>query len=140
MNEMRQLYPQPEPPTVEVDYGDLGGKKLESNEADPGYIKAQAEYRMMIVLKSQRLLIERGVVVELDDEMKAEVVELRDFWRQEHGKELPGSDKMVYVLHIALGTPDDLTELVEAVSRRSSPTEVSISEANGTFRGEVEGA
>lgn len=137
MNELRTLYPAPEPPMVEVDYGEGVGKKKEPNEADPGYKQAQLEYRVLILQKSQRLLIERGVVVELGDEQKEEVGVLRAFWLSEHGKELPGSDKMVYVLYIALGTPEDLTELIEAISRRSQPTEVAIAEANSSFRSEV---
>jgi hypothetical protein len=123
-------YPLPEVPTQAINYGDEKHPDIrqEKNESHPDYKQAIAERKMRLNNEMQTLLIRRGVVVELTKEQKDEVKELREFWKSEYEQVLPADDKEVFVRYIALGTREDLTELVEAVTRRTMPTEGAISE------------
>lgn len=132
--ELQRAFPRPQPPLQEVDYGD-GKKVMEPNPANPDYAKAVATYESDLEIKLQSLLIKRGVVIELGEEEKAAVKELRAFWKTEFSKELDKDDKTVYVSFIALGTREDTEELINAIMRRSQPTEAATAEVKANFPG-----
>lgn len=133
MSEIARSFPPPQPPLQEVDYGD--GPVLEPNPAHPDYERAMQEYNMSLEEKVRRMMIRRGVVIQWDDEKRAEVQQLRDEWREEFGTELSGSDELIYVSHICIGTGEDFGELIEAIQQRSHPTGPEVELARSGFRG-----
>lgn len=131
--ELSKAFPAPKPIQQEVDYGD-GKKRMEENPAHPDYLEAMRNYNRNFQERLTTLMIKRGVEIELTDEIKAEVAELRAFWREEYKAELDPSDKMVYILNLCVGSDKDLEELIEKITRRSQPTEAVVAEALDGFR------
>lgn len=127
MLELRSNIPQPEPPLQEVKYGE--DIVLEPNEAHPDYVRALYKYNEELKDKAMRLLIRRGIVLNWTDEMRAEVQELRDFWKEEFQKELSGPDDLIYVQYVCIGSPQDLDDFTNFITTRSQPTEAVIAEA-----------
>ncbi len=126
--------PKPTPPMNEVEYGD-GKKVMEPNLADPLYDQMLVAWNEGLQEFQRSLLIDLGVVVELTDDIKAEIQEKRDWWKESFGEELSKNDRWVYVNYIALGSPEDVTELVEAIVSRIAPTESQIKAAQDSFPG-----
>lgn len=139
---LRRRYPPPSPPTQEVDYGtpERPDVRIEENAEHPDHVQAVEEYRVAFQDKMQGLLIRRGVVVEWDAAKRADVKELREFWQEAYEEPLDGSDLVVYVCYICVGTPKDLDELVTAIMLRSQPTREAVTAARDTFPGGVPGA
>ncbi len=137
--EVQKAMPVPKPPTQEVVYGDPddpGAKKVqEPNEAHPDYLAAIDQYNMELEAKVRKFMIKRGVIINLDDDQKQEVKELRKEWKDEFGKELDGNDKFLFISYIAIGTDSDMEELMDVIMRRSQPTEAVMSEAKASFQG-----
>jgi hypothetical protein len=125
--------PEPLPPEQEVDYGEPRGKVMERNFSDPQYTVDLQEHRKKIFQALQRVMIMRAVVVE-GDEWKAEAQEYRDFMKANTGKDLDEpNDLVVYVLRICVGSEDDLSDLLMAITRRSQPTQEAIEQAKRSF-------
>lgn len=120
---------EPIAPMQKVTYAD-GRDGMEPNESHPDHIDAKRKYAIKKQTAMQSLFIKRSIVITLNDEQKKEVEDFRQFWRDEYKKELPGTDKEVFIAHIACSTPEDMRDLIGAISRRSIPTEVAISEAS----------
>jgi hypothetical protein len=131
INELYKLYPAPKPPLQEVDYGD-GKKVMEPNEAHPDHVQALADHNVQIYEQMKKLLVKRGVVCEVDKEA---VDELRQFWNEEYGKELEGTDLEVYVFYICAGSDVDIDDLMTVITRRSQPTKEAKELAKITFPG-----
>lgn len=127
MLKLRERYPAPKPPMQEVDYGD-GKKRLEPNPAHPDYIASMAAYDEDMERRARDLLIRRGVVVEWTDEQKAELEEVKAWWLASYGEELSGDDVVNYVSYVAIGSDSDLVDLVDALVKRSQPTEEAVKE------------
>jgi len=70
--QLSQDFPPPAPPMVEVTYGEAE-KVMEPNPADPAFAEALRDYHRDFNLKTQRMMIKRGVSLVFDDDMKAEV-------------------------------------------------------------------
>lgn len=127
---------EPKPPLQTVDYGN--GPVQEANWAEPGYLAAheawEREVNQKMQEQSQDMLLYLGVVkhIKLDDEMLAQVQEMRED-ADRFGLELDKDDKSVWVRNIALGTVEDLTDLVNRIIRRSQPTEEAVEEAQSRF-------
>lgn len=130
--EVQKALKTPVPPMQEVDYGD-GKKKLEPNEASPEYQKALEAYNIEVEQAVRKLIIRRGVIFDLTDEQKEEVRELRQFWKDNYKTELDGTDVEIFISYIAIGSPEDLQELIQAVMQRSQPTEEVIKRAQDSF-------
>lgn len=139
LTKLRKDNPPPAAPVIQVDYGD-GEKRQEINEADPAYLEAVKRYEIDFGIKTTLFYLERGVVVELGEAEKQEVAEFRQFWQDEYGTPLGGSDKSVYVQYICIGTEDEMNELLEAITRRSHPTEAAVADSVAGFPAEVSGA
>jgi hypothetical protein len=139
--EMHKYFPPPKPPMQEVVYGDPGepGAKTveEPNESHPDYLAAIDQYNIDLESKMRELMIKRGVVINLSDEQKQEVQELREDWEEMYGNQLSGNDKYVFISYIAIGTDKDMEEVIEAITRRSQPTEAAIAETKAGFQSEV---
>lgn len=137
--EVQKAFPPPKPPMQEVVYGDPGepGAKTvkEPNEAHPDYLVAIDEYNLELEVKVRQLMFKRGVRINLDDDQKQEVKELRADWKEMFDVELSGNDKYVYISYIAIGTDSDMEELQEVIMRRSQPTEAAVAESKAGFQG-----
>lgn len=136
--ELQKKFPAPKPPKNQVP--DLDGKMVwEENIADPAYAEALTKYQQDLELRMRRLVIMRGVVHTLSDEEKAQVVELREFWQTTYNEVLEGSDLEVFISYIAVGSDGDLSDLIDAILKRSQPTEEEVREAQNSFPGAVQG-
>lgn len=141
LREFNANHPAPKPPLQEVVIGDPknGVKELQENETHPDYIRQLEQYNIDFQNALHRFIVQRGVVIELNDEQKAEVEQLRQDWFEENGSELQGSDKYIYVMYIATGTEEDYNELVDAIWHRTQPTQEAVDEAVKSFPDKVSG-
>lgn len=130
---LRRENPEPTPPMQEVTYGD-DKKVLEANPADPKYIADLKAYEQAMEEKYRRLIILRGVNYVLNEDQKNEVRELRNFWLESYGKTLSGSDFEVFIAYLAIQSDSDFTNLFNAVTSRSQPTEAVVSDHLDNFR------
>lgn len=131
-NQLNQQFPPPPPPLEEVEYPNE--KRMEPNENDPTHQAALKKWRREQNERAQELLLDRGVDVELGEAEIAEVCELRDWWLATYKQALGGEDKFVYVRYICIGTPEDINDVVQAITRRSGPTPEAEAEARARFR------
>lgn len=134
MIRLRERFPMPKPPMQEVDYGD-GVKKLEPNPAHPAYREALSEYDQMIEQKARRMLIKRGVVIEWTPERREALEEIRAYWKENLDGDLEPDDEVAFVSYVCVGSDSDLEEFLEALLKRSQPTEAAVDEAAGRFQG-----
>lgn len=125
----------PKPPVNRVNYGTDAEPiwKDEANPADPDYIDQLAEFEQKKQLTFNRLLVERGVMIEIDQEelaqLRADMVAL--------GVELEeGSDKYIYVTRVCVDG-DDWPKLIRAILGQSQPSQEAVGAAQDTFRGAV---
>lgn len=132
MMELRRKFPEPQPPLNEVDFGD-GKKVKEPNVADPLYLAQKATYEVQMEERLRNLIIQRGVVYTLSAEDKAQVVELREFWKDTYDQVLAKNDTEVFVTCLLIESEEDLTNLFNAVLRRSQPTEAAVADFSATF-------
>ena len=121
LNSAHEGLTKPYPPQVQVTNVD-GSTRWEPNPHDPDYVSAQAAYRRKLGNISQRVMIRRGIVLELNAEQRAELQQLRDEMAED-GVTLDKDDKVAYIFNIAAGTPEDLGDLVSAIAQWSGPTD-----------------
>jgi hypothetical protein len=127
--------PDPLPPEQEVDYGEPRGKVMERNYGDPQYADDLAKHRQKVFQALQRVMVKRAVIVEGAEWLEA-VKEYRGFILQETGAPLDEPDDLlVYVMRVCVGTQEDMMELLEAITKRSQPTQEAIEQAKRSFRG-----
>jgi hypothetical protein len=132
--------PEPVPPMNEVDYGEPKGKVMEPNYSDPSYEQMKSARNQKVFSILQRVMILRSVVVE-GEEWKAEVEDYRRFMWEQTGVHLEEKeDLVVYVLRLCVGSQEDLTDLLTAITSRSQPTQEAIEQAKRSFRSKAEGA
>lgn len=136
--EAKETVLKPKPPVQKVKYGEQ--EVEESNPAHPDYIAAMEEYNATLNRVSRDLVIKRGVVVNLDDEQRESVAELRKFWMEEYGKPLSGNDTFLYVTHFCIKTKDDIDRLINAVSSIGEPTPEAVLAAQESFPATLPGA
>jgi len=136
--EVNRIFPVPQPPQQEVDYGD-GKKRLEANLAHPDYQAALLKRDENIQKKMQSLIFKRGIAMVLTDEQKQEVADLRKYWKDDMGEELDGDDLFVWVSYIAIEDEKDMTGLMNAIMSVSQPTQEAIEKAKDMFPSTVQG-
>lgn len=136
--EVSKTVPKPKPPVSKVNYGN--GEVLEENLADPVYQDDLSQHKFETYRRIQRLMIERGVVIELTEDEKKEVNDLRKLFADNFNQHLEGSDVFIFVCHILIDSADALQKLVAAISGRAMPTEDAIHETEDRFRDQVQGS
>lgn len=138
--DLQEKFPPPEPPLEEVDFGD-GKKRFEANPTAAQYLKDMTKYRVDFEKKMRRLIIKRGVVITIDETIKAQLKELREFYTEEYGSD-PESygDVVDYVIYIAVTEAEDLNNLINAILGRSQPTQEGIKKVVDSFPGDVSGS
>jgi hypothetical protein len=135
--DINAAFPEPKPPENEVDYGEPLGKVMERNYSDPSYKVALQERNAKVFQALQRTMILRGVEVE-GDAWKKEVEDYREFMQKETGTPLEETnDLVVYVLRLCVGSQEDLTDLISAITTRSQPTQEAVERAKASFRSKV---
>ena len=117
---IRRTHPKPEPPLVEVAYGET--KKWEANPAHPEYRAALTDYNADFGQEFFQQLVRFGVRCEVDARA---VSELRE---RAAALELPEDDLVLYVTRILVTSQADMQALMNAVLRRSQPTEEAVTE------------
>src|SRR3990167_2097736 len=117
---IRRTILKPEPPLVEVAYGET--KKWEANPAHPEYRAALADYNADFGQEFFQQLVRFGVQCEVDARA---VSELRE---RAAALELPEDDLVLYVTRILVTSQADMQALMNAVLRRSQPTEEAVTE------------
>lgn len=136
LTELDRRFPPPKPPRNKVI---IDGKEIyEENKVDPDYLDELAQYESIHEMRVRRLVINRGVDLEMTAEQVRQTNDLREFWKETYGKELEGTDREVYVSYIAIGTPDDMNDLIGRILRRSQPTEEAIEEAEDRFPSDLQ--
>lgn len=124
MSKMQSRFVTPPPPTVEVEFN--GRKVREPNAADPDYQIQLAQFQIKMEAEWRKLLIRRGIVMNLTEAQLAEVSELREYMLENHNLDLKDeNDLEVFVSYIAVQTAEDLADLQEAVTGLVAPTEKS---------------
>lgn len=134
MIRLRERFPAPKPPKQQVDYGD-GKVVYEENPAHPEYRDEVLQYEQDMELKIRRMLIKRGVIIDWNDDKKAELENVRAFWRETFEEELDADDDVAFVSYVCVGSDSDLEEFIEALLKRSQPTEEAVNEASARFQG-----
>ncbi len=134
--DIANAYPEPTPPSQEVDYGEPKGKVMEQNLSDPEYLKAVKARQVKVVMAIQRMMISRGVVLENDD-WKSEVEQYKESLKSFTGYDLEEDDLLIYVFRICVGTQEDLEDLLAAITSRSQPTDIEVEKSKASFRGKV---
>lgn len=131
--------PDPLPPEQEVDYGEPKGKVMERNFSDPAYQREVLEHRGRVFRAFRRVMVLRGIDPgSLPEGWQAEVQDYRAFMAAQTGKPVDEPDDLVvYILRIAVGSEEDLEELIRAITRRSQPTQEVIEQAKASFPGQV---
>lgn len=131
--------PEPEPPEQVVDYGEPKGKVMEQNLSDPAYARSMMEHRAQVFRVYRRVMVLRGVAAEsLPDGWQDDVKVYRAFMEAQLGKVIDEPDDVVvYILRIAVGSEEDLEELIAAITRRSQPTQEVIDQAKATFQRQI---
>ena len=123
--------PQPKPPKQKVNYGD--GDVVEENRAHPEFVRQLQEWetarREWVEREARYLYVELGVECEVDSEAVARVREAM----LRRGVELETDDKFVYVYYVCIGSTQDYNDFVEAITRRSRPTEGEIAKSAESF-------
>jgi hypothetical protein len=125
-----EKHPQPEIPTQSINYGDEQHPDFreEKNESHPDYQAALQARKEKLNVATQDLMIEEGVVYALNDDDKKSVKEFKERWKARTGVDPVGTDLSIFIRYIAVGTSEDLKELIAAITRRTQPTEVAVEE------------
>jgi hypothetical protein len=131
--QLAKVFPPPNPPKV-LNHYDTGDRE-EENPIDPDYIESLKAYRNEFEEKLRKLVIKQAVVYELTPEDKKAVEDVKAVMA-ELGAPLSGSDKEIFISHIAITTPEDYQAFLQAVTRRSQPTKEAVDEAKERFRPE----
>lgn len=131
--------PEPEPPIIEVDYGD--GKIKTPNPAHPTYQQLMREWEAKVSREvSERLkkiALQRGVVVH---DVDAAAVETARADLADVGIDTSAyDDRYVYLAFVCIGSEDDWRDVLKAIYERSSPQEAAIQAHIATFPGDVRG-
>lgn len=131
--------PEPQPPEVEVNYGEPKGIVKEPNLSDPNYAIQLQEHQVKVYRTYRRVMILRSIDrTSLPEDWQQQVTEYRQLIKEQTGKDLDEpEDLVVFILRIAVGSPEDLNELITTITRRSQPTPEGVALAKESFPGSV---
>lgn len=134
---VKKALPAPEPPINTVP--GLDGKDHdEPNPADPDYQRALLTYELDVNAEVGerlfRLIARRAIASEVDTDAVQRIrADMQDI-----GVELPEDDRDVFVRHILINSNQDMTDLQNAVLRRSAPTPEAVQEKVADFPADVQ--
>lgn len=133
---------EPEPPIVEIDYGD--GKLREPNRGDPVYRARheawQRRINQAVTLGLTALFLRRGLVVD-DDEIDQDAVAAIRATMADVGAPVDAmSDRDVYVELVCIGTEKDWEQIQQIIWEHAAPAEAAVQAQIATFPPDVPGA
>ena len=140
---------EPQPPMVEVDYGN--GKVTEPHRGHPVYVERHADWEARVQSLANerlfRLACLDAIEVEIGETEKHAIERkkryLRIAARIDHEDDPlltpEENEQLFFITHIACATPDDLREFYQAIIMRSQPTEAAIEAHKASFPGDVQG-
>jgi hypothetical protein len=131
--DLRNVVDEPKPPMQEVDYGD-GKMVLEPNPAHPDYIKAVSDFNTDFEKRLRLYMINQALVFEVAD-WQEEIDKKKQYFAEELKKPLTGSDREIFISHIAISSTEDLNAVMAAVMGISQPTPEAVAAAKASFRG-----
>lgn len=131
---LRRQFPPPKPPMQEVEHA-AGGGRQEPNPSHPDHLEALAAHQELVNHKTQDLMIEGGVEVEVDQEALAQARALMEM----SGAVLPTeiSEKVAYIKYCLVGSAEDIAGIIRAVQGISQPTEEAVANHTATFPGDA---
>lgn len=134
--------PEPPIPIIETELGP------EPNPADPAYIADLAEWNQKTRAELTRrvmLIAALEAEVTIDDQARADIARRRRSLTlaktpYEDNPDLTDeeNERVFYVLYVAAGTPEDLSDFGAIVMRRSAPTEEAVQAHVATFQRDVQ--
>jgi hypothetical protein len=127
----------PKPPIELVPIYDGNGKEVgktpEVNMANDNYIEQMRAHRQEREEKLVEVLLELGTDFTPPE---GEIVSYKEtLLALDPTMKFQSSDKVFYLLNIALTNQQEIQRLLEAIQRRNQPTEAAIAEAAEAFRG-----
>lgn len=135
--------PKPDPPMITTELG------VEPNPADPTYAAAIAEWNQQQGLALNHRLM---TLAALESEVEIGPEETAQIARARRNLQLMGvspddpaftdeeNDRVLYVLHIACVSPEDLKEFASILMSHNAPTEAAVQSHIETFPGDLPGA
>lgn len=137
---MRDM-PEPAIPIIETELG------AEANPADPAYFAAKAEWDQKTrgeLTRRIMLIAALEAEVTIDDQARVDIARRRRSLSlaktpYQDDPELTDEEntRVFYVLYVAAGTPEDLSDFGAIVMRRSAPTEEAVQTHVATFQRDV---
>jgi hypothetical protein len=137
--EIRKMYPAPKPPMQKIATADGADYFLEPNLEADSYKLEMSDYNVLIEEKLRLVIYRQGVKLTLSEAQKKEVDDLRKFWKESFDRELDPDDKYVYIAFCLVGSNEEYSDLNDAITARSKPTEAAIAEAIEQFRPDIQG-
>lgn len=140
--QVQREYPKPAPPVVETELGP------EENAADPAYVRALNDWSQQQAAALNERLMRFAALeadITLDDADRARIARTRRHleyigaWEDDPKLSQEENDRILYVLHIACATVDDLREFIGALMARGVPTEEAVQRQIATFPGDIPG-
>lgn len=144
---LRQLrrdpaWAEPQPPMVEVDYGD--GRIKQPHPGHPVYQELLAAYNTRVSVELTKrmrdLIIRRGLVADADEIDGAAVQQVRDDLAAIGVPLDEYDDRDVYLRFVVIGVEEDWTDLARFILERSRPEEAAIAAHIATFQPPLQGA
>lgn len=138
--QVQKEMPEPDPPLVDTELGQ------EPNPADPAYQAAMQDWQRQTGLALNDRLMAFAALeaeIEIDAALQAQIARTRrhleylGIWQDDERLTQEENDRILYVLHIACASPDDLREFGQALMQRSVPTEEAVQRHITTFPGDV---
>lgn len=134
-------------PRVPVAHTELGP---EPNPADPAYQAAVEEWEQQCATELNNRLMRLAALeseIEIGEREQAEIARKRRYlksvgmpFEDSPDLEREENDRVLYILHIACATPDDLKEFGRAIFQRSVPTEEAVQAHVDSFPGDIQGS
>lgn len=140
---VQREYPRPEPPVVKTELGE------EPNPADPAYAQALERWQQQQGLALNDKLMTFAALeaeVTIGPEEHEQIARVRRHlqavgaWQDNPDLTPEENGQVLYVLHVACATPDDLREFGKVLTERSAPTEEAVRRHVDTFPGDIQGA
>lgn len=134
----------PEPPIDRVDIG--GEVREERNEGHPDYLAALDRWGKWAMAETNERFLRLAAISAIEpldvseEEIREQAARVRRFLSLE-GAELPyfdrytseENDRIVWLLHVAIGSTEDLQEFYQALTQRSAVSEEGVSSHLATF-------
>jgi hypothetical protein len=131
---VERAFPPPQPPMVDVDYGDT--TQQEPNPNDPDYLKALEEHETEVSIRLRDMMLLHGIDVEIEPKRKQQALELL----QSVGLDWPADEPeyLTYIKYCCIGTDDEANRVIMSIRRNREVSEEDVAAATRMFRANVQ--